>query len=122
MDRIEIRGLRAFGRHGVFDEEQRGGQTFTVDLVVERDLRAPAASDALDDTVDYGRLASRVAAAVGETRFRLIEALAGHVADLVLADDRVAAVEVRVAKPEVVLPVDVDEVAVVIRRSREGGT
>ena len=118
MDRIEIRGLRARGRHGVFEEERRYGQTFVVDLTLERDLSAPAGSDALGDTVDYGTLAQRVAEAVETTRFDLIEALAGHLADLALADPSVDAVEVRVAKPEAPVTVSVDEVAVVLRRVR----
>ena len=118
MDRIEIRGLRARGRHGVFEEERRYGQTFVVDVTLERDLSAPAASDALGDTVDYGTLAQRVAEAVETTRFDLIEALAGHIADLALSDPSVEVVEVRIAKPEAPVTVTLDEVAVVLRRAR----
>jgi 7,8-dihydroneopterin aldolase/epimerase/oxygenase len=117
-DRIEIRGLRAFGRHGVFAFEHEQGQTFVVDAVLEVPLAAAAASDDLADTVDYGTLAGRLAQAVAETRFDLIEALAGHLADLALADPRVRAVEIRVAKPEAPVEVDLDEVAVVVRRER----
>ena len=118
MDRIEIKGLRARGRHGVFGAERRHGQTFVVDVTLERDLAAPATSDALGDTVDYGILAQQISAAITATRFDLIEALAGHIADLALADPTVAAVDVRVAKPEVPIDVDLDEVAVVVRRER----
>lgn len=117
-DRIEIRGLTARGRHGVFEEEKRYGQPFVVDLVLERDLSAPAASDALGDTVDYGTLALRVAQAIETTRFDLIEALAGHIADLALADPSVDAVEVRVAKPEAPVTVNLTEVAVTLRREQ----
>jgi 7,8-dihydroneopterin aldolase/epimerase/oxygenase len=118
MDRIEIRGLRARGRHGVFEHERRHGQTFVVDLTLQRDLSGPAGSDELGDTVDYGTLAQRVAEAVETTRFDLIEALAGHIADLALADPSVETVTVRVAKPEAPLSVAVDEVAVVLHRER----
>ena len=117
-DRIEIRGLTARGRHGVFEEEKRYGQPFVVDLVLERDLSVPAASDALGDTVDYGTLALRVAEAIEATRFDLIEALAGHIADLALADPSVEAVEVRVAKPEAPVTVNLTEVAVTLRREQ----
>ena len=102
----------------MFEEERRYGQTFVVDLTLERDLSVPAGSDELGDTVDYGTLAQRVAKAVETTRFDLIEALAGHLADLALADPSVDAVEVRVAKPEAPVTVSVDEVAVVLRRTR----
>jgi 7,8-dihydroneopterin aldolase/epimerase/oxygenase len=117
-DRIEIRGLRAFGRHGVFPEEQRDGQIFVVDVVLELDLSAPAASDALGDTVDYGTLAQRLAQAVGATRFDLIEALAGHLATVALEDPAVEAATVRVAKPEAPVTVELAEVAVVVRREQ----
>ncbi len=119
-DRIEIRGLRAFGRHGVLEMERRKGQTFVIDLVLERDLTEPAASDALGDTIDYGTLAQQVADAVGRTRFNLIESLAGFIADIALSDPSVDAVEVRVAKPDAPLTVTADEVAVVLRRQQAG--
>ena len=119
-DKIQILGLRVFGRHGVFEHERRNGQTFVVDLTLERDLSQPAASDALCDTVDYATLAQQVADAVRTTRYDLIEALASHLADLALADPSVAAVEVRVAKPEAPMQVDVAEVAVVLRREQSG--
>lgn len=119
MDRIEIKGLRARGRHGVFEHERRQGQVFVVDLTLELDLDGPARSDRLGDTVDYGILAQQVADAITSTRFDLIEALAGHIADLALTDPSVAAAQVRVAKPEAPLDVEVAEVAVTVRRERE---
>jgi 7,8-dihydroneopterin aldolase/epimerase/oxygenase len=118
MDRIEIRGIRARGRHGVFEHERRQGQPFVVDIALERDLDQPARTDQLGDTVDYGTLAQQVADAIVTTRFNLIEALAGHIADLALADPSVDAVVVRVAKPEAPVSVEFDDVAVVLRRER----
>lgn len=118
MDRIEISRLRVFGHHGVFGEERQRGQDFVVDLTVECDLSAAAASDDIADTVDYDTLARRVAEEVAGTRFALIEALAAHLAGVALADPRVSAVEVRVAKPDVAIPVELDAVAVSLRRQR----
>lgn len=118
MDRIELKGLRAFGYHGVLDVERSRGQAFVVDLELELDLSEAASSDALSDTVDYGALAQQVSGMIASTRFQLIEALAAHVAEQVLADARVAAVTVRVAKPQAPLTVTVGEVAVVVRRER----
>ncbi len=118
MDRIEIKGLRAFGRHGVLERERRDGQMFVVDVALEVDLTRAAASDALADTVDYGLLAERLARAVSGTRFDLIEALAGHLAGIALEDGRVRAAEVRVVKPHAPVAVDLAEVAVVVVRRR----
>lgn len=117
-DHIEIVGLRAFGRHGVFEHERINGQTFVVDLRLETDLRDAGASDQLVDTVDYGALASRIAEEVGATRFDLIEALAGHLASVALEQERVQGVTVRVAKPSAPVTVELDEVAVVVHRQR----
>lgn len=118
VDRIEVLGLQAFGYHGVLPAERREGQRFVVDVFVERDLTAATASDDVRDTTDYATLAQRVAEAVRGTQFALLEALAAHLADLVLTAGDVGAVEVRVAKPDASLPADVDEVAVRLRRER----
>ena len=118
MDRIEIRGLRAPGRHGVYPQEQRDGQPFVVDVDLEADLAAAQSSDDLSDTIDYGAMAQRLAEAVTSSRFDLIEALAGHLADIALEDERVHSARVRVAKPEVALAVECRDVAVVVHRSR----
>jgi 7,8-dihydroneopterin aldolase/epimerase/oxygenase len=64
-DRIELRGLRVRGHHGVYEHERRDGQEFVVDITVWMDLTAAARSDDLADTLDYGALAQRAAAIVG---------------------------------------------------------
>jgi len=119
-DRIALRGLRVRGHHGVFEHERRDGQDFVLDLVLDVDLAKAGASDDLADTVDYGALAEGAAAVVAGPPRRLIEAVAGEVAQRVLADDRVAAVEVTLHKPQAPITVPFDDVAVVVRRSREG--
>jgi 7,8-dihydroneopterin aldolase/epimerase/oxygenase len=68
--------------------------------------------------VDYGSLAGRVAEVVGGRPRKLLEAVAEDVAQLVLADERVRQVRVRVTKPQAALPVDAC-VAVEITRDRE---
>lgn len=121
MDRIEITGLRALGHHGVSEPERSDGQTFLVDIRLELDLSRAAATDDLAATVDYGSLATRLADEVAATRFDLIESLASHLADLVLAATPARAVSVRVAKPDAPLAVAVDRVAVMLRRERAPG-
>jgi 7,8-dihydroneopterin aldolase/epimerase/oxygenase len=117
-DRIELRGLRVRGHHGVYAHERRDGQDFVVDVTVWLDLAPAAASDDLADTLDYGALAQRVAAIVGGEPRDLIEAVAGSVADEVMADPRVQAVEVVLHKPQAPIPLEFADVAVVARRSR----
>jgi dihydroneopterin aldolase len=119
-DRIALRGLQVRGHHGVFEHERRNGQDFVLDLVLDVDLAKAGASDDLADTVDYGALAEGAAAVVAGPPRRLIEAVAAEVAQRVLDDERVAAVEVTLHKPQAPITVPFDDVAVVVRRSREG--
>jgi dihydroneopterin aldolase len=118
MDRVTLRGLRGFGRHGVLPHERRDGQSFVVDVAVALDTRKAAASDDLADTVDYGGLAGRVVAVVEGEPVNLIETLAERIADVCLAEPRVEQVEVTVHKPSAPVAVPVDDVTVTISRSR----
>lgn len=118
-DRILIRNLRVFGHHGVLAEEAQRGQVFVVDLDIALDLEPAGRSDELDRTVDYGALTARVAELVAGTRRQLLEAVASDVAALVLTDERVLQVRVRVTKPHAPLGVDA-EVAVEVVRGRGG--
>ena len=119
-DRIELRGLRAVGTHGVLMEEQERAQPFEVDLDLAVDLRPAGRSDALADTVDYGSVADVVAATVsGPRSFALLEALAWHVADAVLdVDHRITQVVVALRKLRPPLAVDIDTVGVRVARTR----
>ena len=110
------------GYHGVFDHERRDGQDFVVDITVWIDLATAAASDDLADTLDYGKLAQRAADIVAGPPRKLIETVAGAIADDVMADERVHAVEVVVHKPSAPIPLTFADVAVAARRSRRGGT
>ncbi|WP_078322992.1 dihydroneopterin aldolase [Mycobacteroides chelonae] len=117
-DRIELRGLKVFGYHGVFEHERRDGQEFSVDVTVWLDLDTAAATDQLTDTLDYGKLAQRAAAIVSGPPRNLIESVAGAIADDVMTDARVHAVEAVVHKPDAPIPLTFSDVAVVARRSR----
>ncbi|QLL07103.1 dihydroneopterin aldolase [Mycobacterium vicinigordonae] len=120
-DRIELRGLVVRGRHGVFEHERSNGQDFVVDVIVWIDLAQAAASDDLTDTYDYSVLAQLAADVVGGTPRNLIETVGAEIADEVIKDERVHAVEVTVHKPQAPISQGFDDVAVVTRRSRRGG-
>jgi 7,8-dihydroneopterin aldolase/epimerase/oxygenase len=120
-DRIELRGLTVRGNHGVFEDERRDGQEFVVDITVWIDLDDAAVSDDLSDTIDYGQLAQRAADIVGGPPRKLIEAVGADIAEDVMRDERVHAVEVTVHKPQAPIPLAFNDVAVVVRRSRRSG-
>ncbi len=120
-DRVVLTGLRVHGRHGVLASEREQGQQFVVDVTVWLDLEAASRSDGLEDTLDYGMLARRTAELVGGPPCNLIETVAGRVADDIMTDQRVHAVEVTLHKPQAPIPIEFADVAVVVRRSRRGG-
>jgi dihydroneopterin aldolase len=120
-DRIVLTGLRARGRHGVYDFERQQGQDFLVDAVLEIDLGRAAVTDDVADTVHYGELAERLVAVVAGEPVNLIETLADRLAGVCLTDPRVAAAEVTVHKPQAPIPHDFADVAVRLRRERSGG-
>jgi dihydroneopterin aldolase len=115
---IELAGLAVFGHHGYLEEERRLGQRFLVDLWVDIDEIA-AASDRIEDTVDYRRIASLVREVFAGPERLLLEGLAGSVADGILERfPTVERVRVRVRKPDVVLDPPVDYAAIVVERVR----
>lgn len=117
-DRVVVRGLRGYGRHGVLESERRLGQTFLVDLSVELDTRQAAQSDDVGDTVDYGEVAQSVLAIVQGEPVALLEKLAQRICDAILSHERVQAVDVTVHKPSAPVPAPFDDIAVTIRRTR----
>jgi dihydroneopterin aldolase len=114
--RIRIEDLRVRTTIGVHEPERRAKQEVLLTLELEADLAAAARSDALADAVDYEEVSNAVAALAAASSFRLVEALAGAAADLVLARfPRVAAVTVTAAKPVALAPA---RVSVTLRRAR----
>jgi dihydroneopterin aldolase len=98
-DAILVRGIRAFGRHGVGEEERLHAQPLDVDVELLLDLTEAAASDDLTRTVDYAELHRRVVEFVARTSFRLLERLAAQLALDLLGEHRIAEVTVKIAKP-----------------------
>lgn len=117
-DRIELRGLRGRGFHGVYPAERETGQEFVVDVALDVDLAPAARSDDVADTVHYGELAERVVTLVEGEPVALIETLAVRIADACLTDERVREVKVTVHKPQAPIEVQFQDVAVTVVRGR----
>jgi len=99
MDRIVLRGVRAYGRHGALPGERDEAQAFDLDVIAEMDLRAAQASDELSDTLDYAALHARLVEIVATTSHALLERLAGDLLAEIFADRRVVCAEISIAKP-----------------------
>jgi dihydroneopterin aldolase len=116
MDIIYLHELRIDAIIGVAERERRNRQTVTLDIDLGADIRPAAATDSVQDTVNYRNVAERVSEFVKASEFRLIESLAESVAGLLQREFRVAWCRVRVSKQGVLR--GVRDVGVIIERGR----
>jgi dihydroneopterin aldolase len=80
-DSVFVRGLEFEGNHGYSAAERRGTRRFRVNVALELPLAAAAKSDRIADTVDYFKVSEIVVALGTKSTFRLLEALAGAIAE-----------------------------------------
>lgn len=99
MDKIFLQDLRVDTVIGIWDWERKIRQTVAIDLEMSADIRKAAASDAVEDTLNYKSVAKRVQAFVKDSSFQLVETLAERIAGIVLDEFDVDWVQVRVNKP-----------------------
>lgn len=116
-DEITLTGIRAFGYHGVYDDERREGQEFVVDATLYISTRRAAETDDVADTIHYGDVAERIVALVEADPVNLLETLAARIADDLLARDGVRMVAVTIHKPQAPIAVPFADVSVTIRRA-----
>jgi dihydroneopterin aldolase len=89
MDIIFLRDLRIDTIIGIYDWERSTRQTVSLDLEMATDIRKAAASDHIDDTLNYKAVAKRLIAFVGASEFQLVETLAERICALVLEEFQV---------------------------------
>lgn len=56
MGTIALEGVEFFAYHGFYEEEQRIGNKYSVDIKVDTDIENAATTDSLEASVDYGEL------------------------------------------------------------------
>ncbi len=113
---IRIRNLHTRTIIGIRDWERQRPQEVVLNLEIEFDGSAAAASDRIEDTIDYRALKLRVLEAVEASRFGLLEKLASHILEIVMEEPRVERARVEVAKPGALR--FADGVAVGVEQSR----
>ncbi len=119
LDHIELRGLRLVGVVGVLPEERTRAQPLELDVDLAVDISSAGASDALDDTVDYGAVCDTLSEVVAGLRPELLERLAVVAAEAVLAlDPRIESVELAVRKLRPPVPHALASSGVRVIRSR----
>ncbi len=98
MDIIFISELRIQTIIGIFPWERQVKQTLFLDLELGTDIRAAAATDCIDDTLDYKTLTKRLIQFVESSRFALVETLAEKICALILEEFPVPWVRLRLNK------------------------
>ncbi|BAU56787.1 dihydroneopterin aldolase [Halorhodospira halochloris] len=99
MDLVFVRGLEVETVIGIFEWERRISQKVSLDLEMATDVSRAAASDSIDDALDYKALGKRIIAYVGASEFLLVETLAEGVAGIVREEFKVSWVRLSVSKP-----------------------
>lgn len=120
MDIIFLREMKVDTVIGIWDWERKIRQTVVIDLEMATDIRKAAASDRVDDTLNYKLVAKRLQQFVAESEFQLVETLAENIAAIVNDEFGVPWVRVRVNKPGAIR--GASDVGVLIERGERPGS
>jgi len=115
-DTIFLHELKVDTIIGIWDWERKIRQTVSIDLEMGADIQRAAATDSIDDTLNYKAVAKQVQQMVAASEFQLVETLAEKIAELVLTEFAVSWIQVRVSKPGAIR--GARNVGVLIRRSK----
>lgn len=99
MDTVFIEDLRIETVIGIYDWERKIRQVVALDLEMAFDNRKPAASDRIEDTLDYKKVAKRLIAFVESSHFELVETLAERCAEIVQNEFGVPWLRLKLSKP-----------------------
>ena len=98
MDKIFLSSLNVECIVGIWEWERRVKQRVVIDIEMATDIRKAAASDHIDDTIDYKAVAKRILAFVGESQYQLVETLTENIAKVIITEFGVSWVKVRLNK------------------------
>ncbi len=99
MDIVFIENLRIDTVIGIYDWERRVRQPVVLDIEMAFDNTRPAASERIEDTLDYKAVSKRLIAFVEASEFGLVETLAERCAQLIREEFGVAWVRLKLSKP-----------------------
>ncbi|MGB2769326.1 MAG: dihydroneopterin aldolase [Candidatus Zixiibacteriota bacterium] len=117
MGVIRLHNMTFYGYHGVSAAERQTGRRFEVDIELAVDMDKAAASDRLQDTVNYTEVYRTVEELVAQDRFSLLETIAVRLAEEILKKFEPKEVTVRVRKKIPPVPGNLDHIEVEIKRA-----
>ena len=101
---LRLKHMAFFGYHGVRSEERRLGQRFEVDVELTYEMERAAASDRVEDAVNYQAVFEVVEDVVTGEAVNLLETLASKIVEALLEGFPVRRVTVRVRKMHPPIP------------------
>lgn len=117
MDRIKIQNLEVFGHHGVFSEETKLGQKFLVNATMYTNTRTAGYSDDLEKSINYGEVCHFITGYMQNHTFKLIEAVAEHMAQAMLMEyPLLQKLDLEIRKPWAPIGLPLENVSVEISR------
>lgn len=99
MDKIIIRDLLLRGIIGINPDERVNKQDILINIVIYADIRPAAASDNIEDAVNYKSITKKIISHVEDSADLLVERLVTDIARLILTEFPVERVQVRLEKP-----------------------
>ena len=116
MDIIFLRQLRLEVLIGVHEHERQAPQPLILDLEMSADVARAAATDRIQDALDYSAVAEAITKYAQSTGFELIETLAERCAELILDRFPVRWLRLALYKPGAIE--NADAAGLVIERER----
>ena len=119
--KIQIKGLRVFGHHGVLEHERSEGQYFVIDASIWIDDERGAATDDISNTASYAEIAQLIASNVNSNPVNLLETLSQRLANEVLfaASPWAKKVKITVSKPDAPIELYFDTISVTAKAKRQ---
>ena len=112
---IEVKAIKAYGKHGVYNQEKKEEQLFLVDVkAILKDTKKATGNieeDLLEETINYETIVRTVIELVKEESFNLIETLALKIVDA-LKNPKLQEILVTVHKPNTILNQSTDDISV----------
>lgn len=117
MDQIRIENLEIYAYHGVFPEENKKGQPFFVNVIMDTDTREAGQKDDLSLSTHYGEVCHMIHERMTKKVYKLLEAVAEELAiEILLHFPRIQKVELELRKPEAPIGLPFESVSVRIQR------
>ncbi len=116
-DKIQIKNLEVFARHGVLPEENRLGQKFQVNATLYLSTREAGLKDDLKKTIHYGEVSRFITNYMTGHTFCLIEAAAEQMARAILLEfPAMEKIRLEIVKPWAPIALPLEAVSVEIER------